>query len=173
MEVMVDLETMSTRNHASILVIGAIKFDRNGQNSSLDNMETFYKRIEIDSCKELGLDVDRDTMNWWSTQPDYIYEEAFKKERVPLKRALSEFSRWFRGCNLIWCQGANFDIPILSEAYARCDMKTPWKFWNVRDTRTVFDICNFKMSDLPDFNKHHALYDCLRQIIGVQKSLRK
>ena len=41
---------------------------------------------------------------------------------------------------------------------------------------TISQICdskkirNVKMSDLPQYGKHHALYDCYRQIIGFQRS---
>ena len=51
--VMLDLETLSVRPHAVILVIGAIKFNRNeiwSKNSkTLKNFDTFYKRIKISS----------------------------------------------------------------------------------------------------------------------------
>lgn len=172
MEVMVDLETLSTRNHAVILVIAAVKFDRTEKMIPLENMPQFYRRIEIDSCTELGMHSDQNTQNWWKKQPKEIYNEAFGNERVPLKDALTEFSNWFRGSNLIWSQGATFDIPILTEAYIRCNMTPPWKFWNARDTRTIYDLGGIKAYNLPKGKAHHALYDCWRQVWGVKTSLQ-
>ena len=49
-------------------------------------------------------------------------------------------------------------------------MKIPWNFWLERDLRTLMELGNVKMSDLPQYGKHHALYDCYRQIIGFQRS---
>ena len=40
-EVMIDIETLSTKNNAVILTIGAIKFDRKDDIKELKNMETF------------------------------------------------------------------------------------------------------------------------------------
>ena len=46
----------------------------------------------------------------------------------------------------------------------------PWDYYNVRDTRTLFEIAE---PDMPAFSGHHALYDAVKQAIGVQNSLRK
>ena len=40
-----------------------------------------------------------------------------------------------------------------------------------RDLRTIMDIGKIKSCDLPQYKKHHALYDCYRQIIGYQKAM--
>lgn len=172
MEVMLDLETLSTRNHAVILVIAAVKFNRYAPSNPLEEMPQFYRRIDINSCREVGMHTDEQTLKWWREQPKEIYNEAFGSSRIPLKQALEEFSQWFKGSDLIWSQGATFDIPILSEAYVRCGMATPWKFWNARDTRTIYDLGNVKSKDLPQENAHHALYDCWRQVWGVKKSFK-
>ena len=50
-------------------------------------------------------------------------------------------------------------------------MNPPWIFWNVRDTRTLYDIGKVSMKSLPTNNAHHAIYDCHRQIIGVKRAL--
>jgi len=52
-------------------------------------------------------------------------------------------------------------------------MKSPWKFWQVRDTRTVYDLAGLSLKDLDQSNQHHALHDCLRQIDGIKRSLEK
>lgn len=180
MDVMLDLETLSTRNWATILVIGAIRFKPDNSTTvpleKLKPSDTFYRRITIDSCKEVGLHVDEKTEAWWKTQDKSVRDEAFGKERIPLKQALVEFSTWFGDDKTkLWCQGANFDAPILDEAYRRCNLEPPWKFWNVRDTRTVYDILGHShVSSInkhrPEFNEnlHNALYDCQRQIIMLK-----
>ena len=43
----------------------------------------------------------------------------------------------------------------------------PWKFWQIRDTRTLYSLVDMQ---LPKTAKHHCLYDCYNQILGVQAS---
>ena len=185
MNVMIDLETLSVRPHAIILVIGAIKFKRTKKYSeeieqkNIDKLDTFYRRITINSCIEVGLHKDEDTVKWWSSQNDEIKHEALiNPDRVSIQEALQDFSIWFNKENVkktrscIWGNGSDFDISILGEAYKRCNMEIPWNFWLVRDLRTILDIGNIKMCDLPQTNLHNALYDCYRQIIGFQRAMK-
>lgn len=179
-EVMVDLETLSTRPGGVILIIGAIKFKRNEiwneniDKKDLEKFDTFYKRITIDSCIEKGMIVDSETLKWWNKQDNVIkYEALNNPDRIPIKQALQEFSNWFgNDRTLIWGNGSSFDCGILGEAYKRCDMTIPWKFWLERDLRTIMDIGGVRACDLPQYNKHHALFDCYRQIVGLKRALR-
>ena len=174
-DVMIDLETLSVRPDASILVIGAIKFPRRGYLRSINDLDTFYRRITQKSCIEVGLRTDETTLDWWKTQNNDIRYEALENpDRVELKQALLEFSDWIAtDTYCIWGNGDDFDCTILSEAYHRCGLQVPWKFWNTRDCRTIFDIANIGIQDLLQDNKHHALFDCYRQIVGVRLALKK
>lgn len=172
---MVDLETLSTRSNAVILVIAGIKFDRQRVETldePVETMDTFYRRVHIQSCVDVGMHIDPETEAWWKTQSTEMYEENFGKERVPLQTALEDFKKWYGKSTLVWSNGASFDIPILDEAYLRCNQKSPWKYWEIRDTRTIYDIGNVKSYNLPKINNHHALYDCWRQIWGVKKAIQ-
>lgn len=172
-DVMVDLETLSTKNNAAIAVIAAIKFNLDAPLFKLTEVpeaEKFYRRIDIESCKNIELDVDEKTIAWWKTQPEEPQKEIFENlNRVQLIDALKDFSLWFgKFDRRIWSQGANFDIPILSEAYQRFKIQTPWKFWNARDTRTLYQIADFSYNDDKKEMLHHALHDCQRQINAVK-----
>lgn len=181
-EVMLDIETFSTRNNAAIAVISAIKFKRNEKNDYENDYENdykndyekdekiFYELIDEKSCQEIGMDFDEKTIKWWKTQPEKIQKEVFSGERKKLKEVLLDFKKWYGNSSCIWSQGANFDIPILEEAYRKLNIEPPWKFWQARDTRTIYDLANIKSFDLPQNNLHNALEDCKRQIYGVQKS---
>lgn len=173
MEVMLDLETFSTRNHATILVIAALKFNRNDPQYPLENMEKFYAKVSVDSCKNVGMHIDDNTVNWWREQKEEVQKEIFGEPREDLKSVLIKFSKWYGNSRNIWSHGATFDIPILSEAYVRCGMEAPWKFWVARDTRTLYDIAGINQKQLPEENLHHALYDCWRQIWGVKEAIKR
>lgn len=179
---MLDLETLSVRPNAAILVIGAIKFNR-GEKwkesfhiKDLKKIDFFYTRVKLDSCVKAGLHVDKETEKWWSEQDEEAkYEALINPDRASLKEALKSFKEWF-GTNprtKIWGNGSSFDCTILGEAYKICEMDIPWKFWLERDLRTLLDLGDIKMCDLPQYGKHNALYDCYRQIIGFQRAEEK
>lgn len=172
-DVMIDIETLGLRSGCVILSIAGIKFDRTDNLPKLDNMDTFYQRIDIDTAISYGLIVDSDTVNWWNKQSKEAHYEAIENpDRYDLKLVLNNLSQWFKGSKYVWSHGASFDIPIVDYAYFKCGLKLPWNYYNYRDTRTIFDLGKIRNSDLPQDNKHHPLYDCYRQIVGVKKGLK-
>lgn len=176
---MIDIETLSTKQNACVMTIGAIKFNRNDNElKSLDdykkNSQTFYVRISRDSCDMLGLDVDDDTVSWWKKQTKNAQYEIFHhKDRTPIETALKQLRDFLVGTNYIWSQGS-FDSVILEEVYKRCGIEKPWKFWNVRDTRTLFDIANVNLKSIAIENgdSHNALDDCYKQLVGFNISMK-
>jgi exodeoxyribonuclease VIII len=178
---MIDLETLSTRPHAAVLTIGAIKFSLNGSIPRYfeeKKLNTFYRRINIESCKKINLHIDQATQRWWARQGRKAREEALDNpDRVDLQDALKDFAIWLNSDSdtRVWGNGSDFDITILGEMYKRCGMEIPWRFWQSRDVRTVMELSK-KISgndiNISQSNKHHALYDCHRQIFGLQKALR-
>jgi hypothetical protein len=178
---MIDLETLSTKNNAIILVIGAIKFNRNDKwndKFKLENIhesKKFYKRIQISTCEKIGLHKDKKTEEWWAKQDEHIKQEAFgfESERISISDALKEFNKWFKGSTYVWGNGSIFDITILSEAYDRCNIEVPWRFWNVRDVRTILDIYNVNLNNFRDKDLHNAIYDCFYQIKALQHCFSK
>lgn len=174
---MLDLETLSTRMNAVVLVIAGIKFDRSIPIKTPDYKDSnvFYRRIDLASYKNLDCHIDPETEAWWKKQSKEVQEEVFGKgkERISLRQALLEFKNWFGNSKQIWSNGNTFDIPILSEWFSKLNIPIPWKFYNSRDTRTIYELAGIKSFDLPQDNLHNALYDCWRQIVGVNKSYLK
>jgi len=172
-EIMLDLETLSTKNNASILTIGAIRFDRN----SFKVKDQFYKRITKESNEHFNRDFNQDTINWWTKQSDQAQKEIFEnKDRINLSTALQELSIFCRGAKAIWANGVAFDIPILESAYEACNLDVPWKFWIVRDTRTIYDLGNinlnsFKRQNELDTDHHNALADCITQLLCFEQAM--
>ena len=69
-DIMLDLETLSVRPHAAVIIIGAIKFKR-GEIWKVDITEeelykknVFFRRITIDSCHKIKLHIDNNTVKW-------------------------------------------------------------------------------------------------------------
>ncbi len=169
---MLDIETYSTRPNAVILTIGAAKFNPRTGNS----YSSFYRRVDIDSCKKLNMDIDPNTEDWWSIQDEKVRNEAIGKEgiRIPLKQALTELSTYLYGCTYIWAKSPSFDCVILTTAYRLCNMVTPWKFWNERDCRTLYWLAGISNKDVcPENGAHNAVEDCYAQIKGVKMAYDK
>jgi exodeoxyribonuclease VIII len=169
---MVDLETLATTPDATVLTIGAVKFnpDHNFVDRSDNNI--FYRRITLESCSELGLVEDPSTIEWWSKQQPEIIEEAFNPEgRISIKQAMEEFTKFCWGCDRYWSHGSIFDIIILEHIYRKMGSRAPWNFWDVRDTRTIFDLGYDP--EMPQNAKHNALEDAYRQARGVQNMMAK
>jgi hypothetical protein len=167
-DVMIDIETLGTERNSIILTIGAIKFDR--VNDSFN--EEFYKRVSIDSCKQYGMTFDKSTMDWWNKQSKEVRDEAFyATPREDILTVLKALSVFIGEGNKVWSHGSCFDIVMLEDIYKKCKLPVPWKFWNIRDTRTLYDVGDVSL--VADKNTHNALYDCRNQIKGVRDALKK
>lgn len=166
LDVMIDFETLDNVPTSQILTFGAVKFDPT--NPALP-MEEFYVRCDLPSQAAIGLTRGDETVAWWGAQSEEARKEAFAREdRMNIEEVIEKFSQFFNGATRIWSHGAVFDVVILSEIYRALGKETPWKFWNARDTRTLFDILPPpKRSTL----KHHALEDAKWQAQAVQRIL--
>ena len=63
-DIMIDLETLNTTPDAAILTIGAVKFDPFGSEVKEPKMDSFYCKVDLDSCDRIGLTTNDDTIAW-------------------------------------------------------------------------------------------------------------
>ena len=170
MDCMLDIETLGTVPGSGICTIGAVKFNRKDKLPAIDDCDTFYVRISLDSIDKHGFTSDPDTLNWWNKQESSVREEALCESgcRVDIERALLDFREWYGGAKCVWANGDDFDCVLLAEAYRKLDLgDPPWKFWETRDLRTLLDISNGpKVSNI---NNHHALYDAYGQVLALKE----
>ena len=167
MDVMLDLETLSTRPEAVILTIGAVKFDPYSGYIDLDN--GLYERVSVDDQTALGRHVQEETLAWWGKQDPEVMEEALGDEnRVGIEDMANQLNRFLVGVENIWCQGPCFDIVILENIYRQMGWPTPWQFWQIRDSRTLFGV-HGDPREKGKAGLHNALEDCVSQAQGVQQ----
>lgn len=187
----VDIETLSTKPTAAIIGIAAKVFDfkEDGDSLLLDGSSIRYA-IDATSCAMYGLDFDQKTVEWWSKKPQEAKEQFL--DTISIRCALVRFIEFIQKEKekehadkvLIWCQGTDFDISILRNAFAKVygdssEEIIPWKHADVRDSRT-FILEGIRLiapneekpySLIPrrnDWNKHDALSDCLQLIHNVR-----
>ena len=162
---MIDLEGLATGPDTTILTIAAQTFDPFGTGWYDKH---YYARVTLESQENRA--IDDGTIAWWATQPDHAREEAFnEQDRIPLDQALDELAKMIWHSKLIWSQGPTYDMNILEHAYKSYNKPLPWKYFQVRDSRTVFSL----WPDQPiPATSHHALEDCRRQIDMLQATLK-
>ena len=165
---MVDLETMAVTPRAVVLTLGAVHFNPYGNGYG----DKLYLRFDLDDQDTLNREIDPNTLSWWANQDPKVMEEAFSPDdRVPLKDAMDQFHKFAWGCDAFWAHGSLFDIAILEDLYRQIEKPVPWQYWQIRDTRTIFDLG--WSPDMPQASKHDALQDAIRQSVGVQNIYAK
>ena len=165
---MIDMETLGTSPDCIILTIGAVHFDP-FSNTIIDEL---YLKVNLEDQEKLGRTIDPGTLDWWSKQHPEILEEALSDGgRISLNDAVDQLHKFLWGCKRFWSHGSVFDLMILENLYRQIKKPLPWDFWDLRDTRTVFDLGHDP--EMPQNSKHNALQDAIRQAIGVQNVYRK
>ncbi len=166
-DLMIDLETLDVTPTATILTIGAVRFDPFGDDVNNPQADKFYVKVDVDSCDRLGCTVSQATLEWWSNQSAEAQEEAFSPEgRIDIAEAMNQLYKFAWGAKRVWSHGAGFDVVICEYLFRKIGKAIPWQFWEVRDTRTLFDLgIN---PNRPPVLKHHALEDAWNQAVGVQ-----
>ena len=153
---MVDLETASLENNAAILSIGAVVFDKRGVR------DTFYSKVNLDSCITLGLHVCDNTLEWWGNQDPITRQEAFSGKEA-IQFALHEFTEWLGDTEVvIYGNGATADNIWLENAYAAANQTVPWKYYNSLCYRTLVKLLPPNTWHTPGI-AHHALEDAIAQ----------
>lgn len=169
---MIDLETLGLAMNSVVLSIGAVQFDENGLGKE------FYCVVNTNSCADHGLSIDASTLAWWEEQNEGAREVLSQARRggYALPTALEMLANAFDWSHaLVWSNGLNFDIPILDTAYRACGWKTPWRYYNTRDQRTVeglFDLSTVSKAEVAPAIPHHALEDAKAQALTVGTLLR-
>lgn len=176
--VMIDFETLGKGPNAVVLSLGAVRFDE----GKLDDIDVFHHCLNVQQQIDEGRDIDASTVAWWFGQSDEARRPFTESGRVQLAigTVLSAFTEFFKAKEslFLWSHGANFDVPILESLYTSRSRETPWKYSDVRDTRTLFSLLKPQDHDTmrsllkpAGVTAHHALVDSLQQALAVQYSL--
>ena len=184
-----DIETLSTQPTAAIISIAAKCFSFEGD-QPIDSYGNFFTLVNASTCAMYGLHVDMDTVGWWSKQSADAKRWHLECGGVStsIKSALLSLRDYYDGLKdefpnaniLIWCQGTDFDIPIIRNAFHEVlGTDVPWPHSSVRDSRTFINgIVGLLYPDIekpysiipdnPDWKKHDAISDCSQLIWNVR-----
>jgi hypothetical protein len=178
-EVMIDLETLSTDSNAAIISIGAAKFDPRGAIGELGDpsnpeYQHFYRNIDMHSVVEAGFHVSGQTLKWWmgsgeGRSPTTEARAALFEDPIDIGSALSQFFIWFGEESLpTWGNGAGFDNVVLRNAYQKLGGIPPFRYKHDRCYRTINALFP-DVAYVPPALAHDALSDAVAQAVHLQK----
>lgn len=171
-DIMIDIESLNTTPDCVILTIGAVLFDPKGQ-GIIDKIEL---RPTIEDQTEIhNRSINESTLQWWASQSAEAQEEALgDRGRVSFKECMDQLYKfcWNRS-KCAWSNGASFDVVVMEHAWRQNGQNPPWNFWDIRDTRTLYDIAGVKLKDGGHVTSHKAVEDAERQAVVVQQGYVK
>lgn len=166
-DIMIDIETLGTKPYSVILSIGALKFDiKTGEIG-----EEFHRVIDVKSCKKAGLDLDFDTLVWWTNQPEAVRNSVFKGENR-LSSVLFNLDMFICETERIWSNSPSFDLSLIRNAYERIGLEPAWNYLQERDVRTISALRpEIRETCFREGIAHNAIDDCKFQVKYLVKTL--
>lgn len=170
-DIMIDIESLDTSPYCVILTIGAVRFDPKGTG--------VVERLELrptieEQTEQFNRTINEDTLKWWGTQSLAAQQEAMGDQgRIPFRDAMQQLYKFCWNKRAVWSNGAAFDCVAMENAWAQLDIRCPWPFYTVRDTRTLYEVAGVKLKDGGHVTTHKAVEDAERQAIVVQRAYRK
>lgn len=157
--VMVDLETLSSDNNASIIAIGAV--DNDGRE--------FYSPIDPESSVPYNLHISPSTVKFWlKNSKVYPWDDGQNIVSV-----LHNFAGWLPKKFELWSH--RFDAIVLRSAYQATHVKCPWHYRDERDLRTLAsltkNLCGELVEGMENPQPHNALSDARTQMDALLANL--
>lgn len=167
--VMIDLETLDTKETSVVLSIGAVKFDETGLG------ETIHMTLKIQPQLDMGRTISGSTIEWWLNQTSEAKQAAFAQD-LSVESALKSLDEFILGDDVsVWGNGAMFDNAILTHMYNSAHMARPWSYKGDRCYRTVRALTKQLHPqadvDVSHGEAHNALDDAIAQALSLQKML--
>lgn len=167
--IMTDIESCGVRPGAIVLSVAFVRFSDEAHMTI---------NLSVPDQEMLGMEKDESTLAWWRDQ-EATHPGAWAaatSNPTPLAGALAYIGQWLtwaRGSDdmRIWCHGATFDCPLLGELYRRAGIACPWGFYDIRDTRTLYDLALMRKEDYAVPPPHIALNDAIGQTRAANAAL--
>jgi hypothetical protein len=139
-----DFETCSTAPDAAPMQLAAIVWNRFSEGEHPFTDDTFNVGIDLRTCVVAGFAFDQDTVDFWSRQNETAKQNVTETECYAVDTSFMRFCEWIEqmkkkyGADTVclWCQGQDFDFPILKTIARKFGLKMPVHMHYFRDCRT-------------------------------------
>jgi len=165
---MVDIESLGTDYGSVILSIGAVAFEPYDEDIKESK---FHVNIDLADSLPKGFTIDGETFYWWWNRDAKARAAIVIPEPKPVLRSLLDLLDWyhFSQCEAAWSH--RFDMELLGAYHKKLAIDTPWGYRGERDIRTLLGLAGrfgYKKDQTRDKEKHHPLWDALRQAKEIQ-----
>ena len=169
--VMIDIESLGLTAGSVITEIGAVACDQDFQ-----EIAAFEDHLDVDRQVDLGLEI-CEKVHKWRNDNGLPYRMFDTHEPLAVLSALNSWLRSLAYENELdvekfefWCQGTDFDRPLLDALYDSMGSTPPWKFYQWNDSRSV---CKFVGVKRQGGVIHQALEDARQQARAMQEAIQK
>jgi hypothetical protein len=155
-EAMIDIETLDTKNSAVVFQIGLVIFKEEKR------LKERQWNLMIDQQLARGRTVSASTLAFHLGIPANLMG-AIKQEDdiycggVAINGLKDEIASY--EIKNFWAKGS-LDFNILESLFSDYNEVVPWKFFQLRELRTLMSECKVPKGDV----SHNALEDCLAQV---------
>lgn len=163
-DLMIDIETLSTKSNAHILSIGMVWFDKRYTEEPLIEMP-----IIVCEQSQPSSHIDAATVAWWMQQSDEAKKVFSYSYRLNMEEAVLSVIGQVSKADRIWAKDPDFDCSILASAVKNYSaVEFDWPFWKHRSVRTMLDIVP-EAKNIPfEGTAHNALADANHQAKQMQ-----
>lgn len=180
-DIMVDIETLGTKQGSSIFQIATISFDIT-TGETLDSIDFIG-----DIAKYPNLSTDGSSLKWWLSTDKQLLHDLLHEGTLTEKELLTKFHAWLTSQSetgdmkdvYLWGNGILFDNVKISDLCAKYDVPYPIFYRNDRDVRTILELASLKSGQTEkdlrasvtaeNERKHDAFDDVMFQIRLVRK----
>lgn len=169
MELMIDLETLSSRRNAAVMGLAAATFDLTG-----DGIENMF-HVNFDLAFQRDRDIDPGTLYWWLSQNDRARRGLVDPIPVSVVEGLQQFRHWCSDVRVTraWSYGASFDLAILDDLHIWIGMENPVGKKLSMCARTIYNITNTSKLGNMEGTQHHPMDDVVHQVHRMQQAWKK
>jgi hypothetical protein len=180
---MVDIETLSTAPDATVIAIGIALF--NPEEGAIGLRHSYLPPIEGQ-----GGSASTDTINWWMRTNAPLFTKYMQRDFdvglvmdwETISSNLGDLMYGYR-VDTIWCNGLDFDLPILAAAFKRTNTENPFDAFSYKQRRDVrqwklaAELAGWQKPERPaKLTAHNALADAVwqcQEVCSIWSSLRK
>lgn len=176
---MIDFETLDTSFSPVLLSVGAVVFEPerglvslpSENTNGLSNPGTFYRSLSTETSFALGGTISSDTLRFWINQSPEATRRAFAGISS-IRQAMIDLATFAKhyGAEFVWSNGATFDIVIARGYFEKLKLEWPFKYFNERDTRTLWALggdSRKKIEKPNGFIAHDPMWDAWLQAVAV------
>lgn len=165
-EFMIDIEALGLTPGSAIIQIGAVSF--------IPSTGEIIDEFEVDVSPQAPFTADLETLAWHQEKGTWPRPEHVEENSLAIGLALYELGKWIgRAPEYIrfWSWGGTYDFPLLAHAYSFAGEHCPWRYYQAKCARTVWDLTFPGIRHAP--RPHRALEDARMAVADLTSARQK